>query len=308
MSLKDFQQTTALGPDALFLLENATFDTTPGGRHRPKQIVIDALPLTKVPVAMRRMGWHTSAKLMQRWFDSPGWEMPEEWKDEDTQPEPMDVPEAQCDETSVKMSWAMKFDRCQIAVNKVETLLTTPRAIDRLKELLQKVGWQGSGNVSLGSTSFSAKEMDATSQVNYVRLGSTQDTLDDMYGALGVATMKVGVVGRTFSKENPETRESKNYFRVEYAGFYIRDHYDFNGLQFLGIWAEDRVLTKKDMVRSAVPSGQSIYNWTTDEFALITNSDFRKYRNKIGMGGDFILYSDILWKTFDKVIALDGGS
>lgn len=64
MSLKDFQQTTALGPDALFLLEGATFDTSPGGHHRPKQIVINALPLSKLPVAMRRMGWYTSAALV----------------------------------------------------------------------------------------------------------------------------------------------------------------------------------------------------------------------------------------------------
>lgn len=305
MSLKDFQQTTALGPDALFLLEGATLDTFPGGRYRPKQIVINALPLTRLPVAMRKMGWHTSAALMQRWFDSPGWQMPEAWKEEESQPEPMDLPEAQCDELAVNMSWAMKFDRCQAAVNKVERLLTTPRAIDRLKVLLKKVGWLDGSQVILGSTRCSAREMDATSQINYVRLGSTQDPLDDMYGALGVATLKIGVVGRTFCKKDKETQRSKNFFRVEYVGFYIRDHYDFNGLQFLGVWTKDRVLTKTEMAQSALPSGQSIYKWATDELALITNSDFRKYRNKTGMGGDFVIYSDVLWKKSDEVIALD---
>lgn len=142
MSLKDFQQATALGPDALFLLENATLDTSPDGHERPKQIVINALPLSKLPVAMRRMGWHTSAALMQRWFDSPGWQMPEAWKTDRGQPQPRELQSAQCDESLVKMSWAMKFDRCKVAVNQAESYLATPKAIDRLKTLLERAGWQ----------------------------------------------------------------------------------------------------------------------------------------------------------------------
>ncbi|MDU9393382.1 DUF6402 family protein [Pseudomonas sp. zfem002] len=304
MSLKDFQQTTALGPDALFLLEGATFDTSPGGQHRPKQIVINALPLTKLPVAMRKMGWHTSAALMQRWFDSPGWKMPESWKSDYGQPSPMVLAQAQCDEHLVKMSWAMGFERCQIAVSKAELALTTPNAIVRLKTLLQKVGWKNRGTVKLGCPTFSAREIDASSQINFVTLGTNTDTLDDMYGALGIATLKIGVAGRTFSKIAPDTQKLRNYFQVEHIGFYIRDHYDFNGPQFLGIWTANRVLSKKEMLRSSLPSGQSIYKWATDEFALIQNSDFRNYREQIGMGGDYVLYSDVLWKKVDKIIDL----
>lgn len=304
MSLKDFQQTTALGPDALFLLENATLDASPGGHERPKQIVINRLPLSKLPVAMRRMGWHTSAALMQRWFDSPGWQMPEAWKEEGSQPAPLEISSAQCEENFVKMSWAMGFDRCQAAVRKAESILATPNAVSRLKTLLKNRGWRNNGNISLGSSSFSAREIDASAQINFVQLGNTDDPLDDMYGALGAATLKVGVVGKTFIKQDPETRQLKNYFQVEQIGFYIRDHYDFNGIQFLGVWTHDRVLSKSEMIRAALPSGQSIYKWTTDELALVTNNDFRNYRQKTGMGGDYIIYSDVLWKTVDKVIDL----
>ncbi|MEE1923955.1 DUF6402 family protein [Pseudomonas sp. 148P] len=304
MSLKDFQQTTALGPDTQFLLENATLDTWPGGRHQPKEIVINALPLTKVPVAMRKMGWHTSAALMQRWFDSPGWQMPERWKEEDGQPKPMELSAAQCDENLVTMSWAMRFDRCRAAVRQAESILTTPNAISRLKALLKIGGWQGQGVFKFGSSTLSAREMDASAQVNFVQLGRPDDPLDDMYGALGVATLKIGVIGETFSREDPTTRQMRNYLKVERIGFYIRDHYDFNGLQFLGVWTEDRVLTKSEMARAALPSGQSIYKWSSDQFALIRNNDFRKYREKTEMGGDYVLYSDILWRDIDKVIDL----
>lgn len=305
MSLKDFQQTTALGPDALFMLEGATFDTSPGGRHRPKQIVINALPLTKVPVAMRRMGWHTSAALMQRWFDSPGWEMPEAWKTNDGQPAPLGLSNAHCDESIVKMSWAMGYERCQAAVKEAESRLTTPNAVKRLRDLLREFGWKEGDVVSLGSISHSAREMDAFAQLNFTTFGGTEDPLDDMYGALGAATLKVGVVGQTFTKQDPETGKIRNYFKVEYAGFYIRDNYDFNGIQFLGIWTEDKVLTKNEMFRAAIPSGQSIYKWANDEFALVQNYNFRGYRSKTSMGGDYVIYSDILWRKLDRTIDLD---
>ncbi|WP_256721120.1 DUF6402 family protein [Pseudomonas putida] len=158
--------------------------------------------------------------------------------------------------------------------------------------------------MTLGSSRFSAREMDATSQVNFIALGSSEDPLDDMYGALGVATLKIGVIGKTLAKENPKTQRPHSYFQVERIGFYIRDHYDFNGTQFLGIWTGDRVLTKKEMMRASVPSGQSIYKWANDEFALVTNNDFRSYRNKTGMGGDYVLYSEILWRDSNLTIDL----
>ncbi|MFJ4374809.1 DUF6402 family protein [Pseudomonas japonica] len=305
MSLKDFQQTTALGPDALFLLEGATLDTSPGGQHRPKQIMINALPLTKLPVAMRRMGWHTSAALMQRWFDSPGWQMPEDWKQVRTQPAPLSLPRAQCDDVIVKMSWATGFDRCRQAINLAESRVTTPRAISRLVELLEKAGWPKTGVFILGDTSLSAREMDALPQINIADLGSTFDPLDDMYGALGMATVKVGVVGRTFSQIDIVTKKKKNFFHIQHLGFYIRDHYDFNGMQFLGIWNDNRVLNQQEIPALITSDESKIFKIDEGPIALITNGDFRAYRDKTGMGGDYIIYSDILWKQVDQVVALD---
>lgn len=304
MSLKDFQPTTALGPDALFLLENATLDTRPGLHNEPKKIVINALPLTKLPVAMRKMGWHTSAALMQRWLDSPAWQMPEGWKTVAGQPNPRELSAAVCDEKILTMKWAIGFHRCQRAVAEAETLLTTPKAILRLKDLLKAAGWNNCGSITLGSTSLSAREIDARSQVNIVPFGDSLDPLDDMYGALGAATLKIGVVGTSFSEHDADTRQLRNYFKVVSVGFYIRDHYDFNGGQFLGIWTQDGVLKKTEMARAALPSAQSLYKWAVDEFALITNRDFRDYRAHTGMGGDYIIYSDVLWKKVNMIIDL----
>ncbi len=125
-----------------------------------------------------------------------------------------------------------------------------------------------------------------------------------MYGSLGRATLKVGASGKTFIKESPITHEAHNFFQVKNLGFYIRDHYDFNGLQYLGTWTEDRILTKIESIVTLTPQGNLIVRLKEGPFAAITNTHFRKYREKTGNGGDFIIYSDVHWEISHKTIDL----
>ncbi|WP_085744806.1 DUF6402 family protein [Pseudomonas syringae] len=269
-----------------------------------KEVIIQSLALSRIPGAMRNMGWDTAAALMQRWFDSPAWEMPEKWKEQETQPDPMSLSPAQCDECIVKMEWAMQFERCRQAVEVAESRLTTPNALEQLETRLRKAGWQQLNQINLGFYGMSAREMDSISQINFSLFGDAWDALDDLYGALGKATLKVGVVGKTTTKENTTTRQLKNYFNIEYIGFYTRDHYDFNGLQYLGTWTEDRVLTKTESIITLSPQGSIIINLKDGPFSAITNIHFRGYREKTGKGGDFLIYSNILWKQINKTIEL----
>ncbi len=241
---------------------------------------------------------------MQRWFDSPAWSMPENWKEKDTQPDPMSLSALQCDECIVKMDWAMKFRRCQNAVAIAESRLTTPNAVKQLQKRLKKAGWTGKGSFELGFYNMSALQMDAFTQVNFADFGKAWDALDDMYGALGSATLKVGVVGKAFAEEHPATRQIHSYFRIEQIGFYIRDHYDFNGMQYLGTWTENRVLTKAEIAFTMTAHGQVILRLKDGPFASITNGNFREYRDKKSKGGDFIIYSDVLWRKTDQIIDL----
>ncbi|GAO93508.1 hypothetical protein PSA5_12345 [Pseudomonas syringae pv. actinidiae] len=91
--------------------------------------------------------------------------MPEEWKVQETQPDPMSLSPAQCDESIVKMEWAMQFERCRQAVEEAELLLTTVNAKARLNMLLKKAGWSGIGVFELGSNAMTALQMDSVSQV-----------------------------------------------------------------------------------------------------------------------------------------------
>ncbi|AZG85859.1 DUF6402 family protein [Pseudomonas syringae] len=304
MSLNDFQRTNALGPDTYFALPQGASHTYAPTDTPAKEVIIQSLALSRIPGAMRNMGWNTAAALMQRWFDSPAWEMPEEWKERETQPDPMSLSPAQCDESIVKMEWAMQFDRCRQAVEVAESRLNTANAVNRLKELLKEAGWRDHIDCQLGSNTMSARQMDACAQVNFAKFGSAWSTLDDMYGALGFATMKVGVTGKTFSKEISGTQHRQHYFQVEHVGLYIRDHYDFNGIQYLGTWTEDRVLTKSETLITLHPQGNLIIRLKDGPFAAITNANFRNYRVEQIKGGDFIIYSDIMWKKSDQIIEL----
>ncbi|MBP1144203.1 hypothetical protein JOE33_001126 [Pseudomonas sp. PvP027] len=127
MSLNDFQRTNALGPDTYFALPQGASHTYAPTDTPAKEVIIQSLALSRIPGAMRNMGWNTAAALMQRWFDSPAWEMPEEWKERETQPDPMSLSPAQCDESIVKMEWAMQFERCRQAVEVAESRLNTAK-------------------------------------------------------------------------------------------------------------------------------------------------------------------------------------
>ena len=306
MSLNDFQRTNATGPQALYQLPQASSRTYSPTHTPAKKVVVQSLALSRLPGAMRAMGWHTAAALMQRWFDSPAWAMPESWKDSSTLPNPLSLKPAECDQSIVTMEWAMGFERCREAVEVAESLLTTPNALIRLQKLLKSAGWNGEGTKALGSYSMSALQMDAFSQINFVKFGEVWNSLDDMYGALGKAILKVGVVGEAFTEINPVTKQRHYLFHVEKVGFYIRDNYDFNGLQYLGTWTEDRVLTKAETAFTLSLHGQLVLRLKEGPFAAVTNGDFRDYRDKTGKGGDFIIYSDVLWKKSGQVIDLGG--
>ncbi|SOQ15014.1 hypothetical protein CFBP1573P_05299 [Pseudomonas syringae pv. persicae] len=152
--------------------------------------------------------------------------------------------------------------------------------------------------------SLGARQIDKSSQINIKNFGSTWDVADDMYGALGSATLKVGVIGEAVEIKNRSDEKPRYFFNIHKAGFYIRDHYDFNGLQYLGTWTEDRLLTKTETVIALTPQGNLIIRLKDGPFAAITNENFRDYRAARHKGGDFIVYSDVLWKTIEKCIDL----
>jgi hypothetical protein len=90
------------------------------------------------------------------------------------------------------------------------------------------------------------------------------------------------------------TKDDK--FVVKKYGIYIKDSYDFTDEPFLkqpisqplGYWSKDDV--------EKYPFFDSTY---------ITNDDFMEYRSKNLKGGDFFVFSNILWIDAPKNTVLD---
>lgn len=74
-------------------------------------------------------------------------------------------------------------------------------------------------------------------------IGSKTDTVNEGYGAIGNANLKVCVRGHV------ENLKEEKFFNIESVGCYLKDTYDFIDDGYpepLGIWSKDRILSKAE--------------------------------------------------------------
>jgi hypothetical protein len=247
--------------------------------------------------AMKKMGWPVASALMKRWSDGAAWTMPDTIKL--GKADPSTLPATQLDDTIVKVSWLLKFPRVKTAYDQVIASALSENAIKILRERLASAGWK-SGAFSLGSTTMNARTLERTCQTNFIQLGSLSDTIDEFYGAIGKASFKVAAIGTVAIGANKQ-----HVFNVDKLGVYLRDTYDFNGFQPLGVWSKDRCLSKvesaayyADEVNKLNPNtwpGRAIFGSPFDGFESFSNATARSWRDTSGKGGDFVIYSDVVW-------------
>ena len=151
-----------------------------------------------------------------------------------------------------------------------------------------------SGGVAFGDPSAAVKVLETTAQVNFAKVGALTDPLDDFYGAVGRAVLKAAAFGSI------EQKGTGLRVTIDRLGVYLRDTYDYNGKQWLGLWSESGV----DKSQLAEALGMYLGGYPSihidpaagsdpkTEYA-VGNKDFRAYRVKYGRGGDFINVSDV---------------
>ena len=269
-------------------IENAaTSITSPISNVLGKKVYINVLSITDLPDAMDKMGWKVAPKLMRRWLSAPAWEMPFNVKNDKI--DARRLAPSQVDVGTVTMDWALGYPQVKEAYDLLLATWNTPNATDRLKRHLRQSGWQG-GPFNFGDLSQPTPVIDATSQINFLPFGSKLDTIDDMKGTLANAQLKLAVSGRV-----ARNWLEQDCFLVEYLGIYVHDTYEFiDGTlpQPLGIWSEDRCLSKLEMAKWLAlvwPANVIAY----PGFVPVFNHDYNRYRIKRGLGGDFVVYSDI---------------
>ncbi|ABM31588.1 DUF6402 family protein [Paracidovorax citrulli] len=252
--------------------------------------------LDDIPGVMRsRLGWPVAAALMERWFREVGFEITSPIKRSVPPQQLHQLPASQLDETTITMQWALGFSRVQAAVSRLQAEWNSPAGI---VELQRKVTRHALGQTlpwRFGNLNRPAKILDTTCQVNILQIGRFSDPMDDFYGAMGEATLKVAVSGLVTSKGTGKTA-----IAIDELAFYLRDSYDFNDdsliSQPLGFWGPDGV---KRFLPSALDIPMS-EQWMFADAAeaarqnyLVQNRHFREWRALYGRGGDFMVVSDV---------------
>lgn len=263
-------------------------------RMPPKQ---KRFRLDDIPNVMRsRLGWSVAAALMDRWFKTPAYVMPDAMKSGLVPSQLNQLNAAQLDEHTVKMGWALSYARVHAAMVKLHAKWASPAGIIQLK---RRVSEQGVGRSAqcwqLGNLTQPAKILDKTSQVNFERIGHFSDPMDDFYGAMGEATLKVAVSGIV-----TPMAQGKAAIVIDELGFYLRDSYEFNDDSFvsqpLGFWSFNGVERNPQLALDVPTNTQWIYGNSVElrsQRYLVQNKHFRQWRIEQGYGGDFMILSDV---------------
>lgn len=205
------------------------------------------------------------------------------------------------------MKWALGFKRFEKELEEWRLEWNTSRCRDLLAKRLRKAGWHpGMQSFPLGKIGQKASVIENINQVNSRSFGDYRDTLDDFYGVIFKANIHVAVVGYAHF----DNRSRQDFFVVTDIGYYIHDTYDFNdgdklsdklvdGLTGgLGIWSRDRMLSKEETLEYILDRSsleRFIFSKFRD-FVPVSNEDFYKWAKKHKKGGDFYVFSDVLWE------------
>ena len=280
--------------------------TTPCSDRKGVECAIEMMQLRDIPDIMEKMGWPIAAQIMRHWFENDsGWVMPNDVKIGKF--DPCKLTPAEYDDQIIKMAWLLKFPRAVEAFDDVLENWATDNGKDELVKKLIKWGWKPKSiePCKLGSRTLSARELDSKCQVNYREFGEKLDTFDELYGAVGTGIFKLAVVGET----STNWLLQQDIFHVKHIGIYLRDTYDFNTTSTfeemvpLGVWSKTRLLPKDEM--AAYMLLYSAINKTnmSKQFPSVVpafNDDFRRYQTRHKTGGDFVVYSDVMWVKVPK--------
>lgn len=204
--------------------------------------------ITDIPYEMLsdfKPPWKEASELLETWLERP----------------PAIAPSYSAPVTNViKMDWVLTFSRAKTVYDKIfsEKIWTNEASQKRMAELLRKkprATGERWGDLSKAVTDVDAEWINSRSVTNGA-------AYDGMTGALGAFNLHVAIAGKIVAMSGSEFQVS-----VEEVGIYVKDSFDFEGEQFLGIWG-----------------------YHDEGFS---NSDFRKWRTDNHLGGDFLVFSDI---------------
>ena len=270
----------------------------------------EVFQVTDLPLIMQRHGWEVGAALMNEWFSRKGFfRTPEKIKEQitfrgyDTQ---------NINTNIVTMDWLLSFDRFK---NKLDELLayenseiTSPPLFATRNSKLALMGClKRNGVLSSISSEYNSGHPSALfleknwqhqrmlissvgSKSLLNKLGSDCN-YDDADAALGDFSVHLASSGQI--KSLPKQALKTWQISIRALHIYLKDSYDFDGRQYLGNWslyASPGLNThwKKGMLGS-LPGLRKCPH----DYVPVFNRHFREHRKATGLGGDFMILSDV---------------
>ncbi len=249
--------------------------------------------VTDIPTVMRdKLNWPKSAELMELWFSLPAREM----IDNEKTKIPRDFPIEYINDTLFPWDWLNQFDSVQEALTELNNNLTSPAAQKELKENFQQLlkTIEVPDQYAYTWDQENVIDLHLDWQFQLAEVGYEIGTVDDLYGSLGNFAIYAAVTKATISCTD---QENVFHIQVEEVGVYMKDTFDFIGNQYLGHWDfEGLGLNPAAGLSNQVDSFEwNLPAWTPElglAFAF-GNTDFQKYREETGQGGDLYLFSDV---------------
>jgi hypothetical protein len=251
----------------------------------------DIFSIDQIPAAMDNMGWKVAPQLMRHWFSGkPAKGFNEDDKDAYMKKSALNIPLRHVNDSIVKMEWALRYKPVQKGFVKLKADWASEKGKIELRKQLVK-------NNGILRHYRDVREIDTLTVVNTTKIGDYLwgfgETIDDYFGAIGKANLKVAPQGYQ------DKFQGKDVFITETIGFYIKDSYDFLGDEFLGIWNKKGILSKKQallyMNAYELKKWKLLYDMGMQWTVPVYNKDFREWQRIRNTGIDFIVFSDILW-------------
>lgn len=284
--------------------------------------------ITDIPNTMKKINWPVAADLMSHWFKGKPWTTEDGGMNDVVKRHEAFAPAEYVEESIVKMNWVLGFERANAAFKHLKANWNSPAGISLIKTRLLKHfsnSAPGCYPLAFNGVASAAERFGYSNNkvVGFERAGD--DEVNELRAALANFNMRVIAEGTVV------VTGKSIIFTPSKIGFYIEDAYDFNDgvalfSQILGCWNFDKLVTdpvegvKANAKLAAEMNSvmaESAYKRVTGEqtsqqreeavrryrelegkhYMLVQNRDFRDYRDVNKKGGDFRVYSDVLYES-----------
>jgi RHS repeat-associated protein len=219
---------------------------------------------------MHGKNWLNGEVLLRKWMNASGNNNPASG-----------VP----DTTTIRMdSWVLTFQRAKEVYDKIfsEKAFVNPAAQREINRILSRYGKFGHGTDYITFDFVSVPVIDVDKAGDFVNeryVGSQSDSPDDMVAALARFKLRMTIKGAVCASRVVYINE---------VGVYAWDSYDFN---------DDPVSRLNPRTWTSQPLGfwnpKTGYVGRLPRGDYVSNATFLDYRSKTGLGGDFLIYSDM---------------